>query len=82
MIYYVYILQSAFDGSFYIGFTHDLQGRLFEHNHGSTRYTSHKRPWKLVYKEKYVSKTAAIKREKFLKKQKNHDFYNRLIDSQ
>jgi putative endonuclease len=81
MEYFVYILQSEKDESFYIGYTSDLQRRLDEHNSGKTRYSSKKCPWKIVYYEDFENKTEAIKREKFLKRQKNRQFYQRLIDS-
>ncbi len=55
--------------------------RLEFHNTGKSTYTSKKLPWKLVYFEKFDDKSEAIKREKFLKKQRNKDFYLRLINS-
>jgi putative endonuclease len=79
MPYFVYILQSQVDGSFYIGYTQSLEERVKEHNEGSTRYTKHKRPWILVYFETYDKKGEAIRREIFLKKQKNRQFYQKLI---
>ena len=79
-MYYTYILQSEKDQSFYIGYTSNLEHRLYEHNEGFSRYTKHKRPWKIVYFEKFEEKSEAIKRERFLKKQKNRAFYNRLIN--
>jgi putative endonuclease len=81
MIYWVYILQSLKDESFYIGYTKNLEVRIKEYNEGFTRYTKHKRPWKLVYQEEFNSKTEAIKREYFLKRQKNKEFYQRLINN-
>ncbi len=44
-----------------------------------SKYTSKKIPWKLVYYEKFVTLSEAKKRENFLKKQKNKNFYNRLV---
>ena len=82
MKFIVYILQSEIDASFYIGHIYNLEKRLKEHNSGMTRYTAKKRPWKVVYKEIYNTKTEALKRERFLKKQRNTDFYQSLIDSQ
>ncbi|MFK7947004.1 MAG: GIY-YIG nuclease family protein [Saprospiraceae bacterium] len=79
-MFYTYILQSEKDASFYIGYTSNLEKRLFEHNEGFSRYTKHRRPWKLVYSEVFDDKSSAIKRERFLKKQKNRSFYNRLIN--
>ncbi|RIJ46625.1 GIY-YIG nuclease family protein [Maribellus luteus] len=81
MTYFVYILQSDQDGSYYIGFTSNLEIRLEYHSSGKSRYTSRKMPWKLVYSESYASKSEAMKREKFLKQQRNRTFYEGLIKS-
>ena len=81
MEYFVYILESEIDGTFYIGYTGDLEKRLEFHNSGSSTYTSRKIPWKIVYHEKFTDKTSAIKRERFLKKQRNRVFYKRLIST-
>jgi len=78
--YFVYILQSLTDNSFYIGYTTDIDRRLEEHNSGISLYTSRKIPWRLVYKEEFLSKTDALKRERFLKKQKSASFINQLIN--
>ena len=81
-MFYVYILQSQADSSYYIGYTNNLDARLDRHNSGRTRYTSKKRPWKIVYVEQFDTKTEALKRERFLKKQRNHSFYQSLIAAQ
>jgi putative endonuclease len=81
-MFYVYILQSDIDASFYIGFTANLELRLLQHNNGEATFSRRKKPWKLVYSEQYAIKSEALKREKFLKKQKNKNFYNSLINSQ
>ncbi len=78
-MFFVYIIQSLTDQSFYIGYTSDVKSRIWQHNNGISRYTKKKIPWKLVYTESFQNKSDAIKREKFLKKQKNSEFYNRLI---
>ena len=80
-MYYVYIIQSQLDNSFYIGFSENVDARLREHNVGRTNYTSKKRRWILVYVEEYENKTDALRRELFLKRQKNKSFYQRLIES-
>jgi len=49
MMYYVYILQSLKDDSYYTGFTTNVEFRLKTHNSGSVAYTSTKRPFKLVW---------------------------------
>ena len=79
MKFKVYILQSEKDGTYYIGYTTDLNRWLTEHNSGKSIYTSGKIPWKVVYYEIFPTKTEALKREKFLKKQRNRTFYEKLI---
>jgi len=79
--FFTYIIQSKLDRSFYIGFARNLQERLEFHNSGKSKYTSKKIPWELVYFEEFNNKTEAIKREKFLKKQRNKDFYLSLINN-
>lgn len=66
-MYYVYILQSLKDGSFYIGFTPDLRLRFIKHNKGFVTSTKNKIPWKLIYYEAYLHRKDATGREKFLK---------------
>ena len=70
--FYTYIIQSIEDESFYIGYSSNLEERLRQHNNGFSKYTSKKVPWNLVYYETFDNKSDAIKREKFLKKQKNN----------
>ncbi|MBL7074129.1 GIY-YIG nuclease family protein [candidate division KSB1 bacterium] len=78
-MFYVYLLQSEKDGSFYIGYTSNLELRIKEHNNGKGRYTNKKTPWSLVYVERFAIKSDALRRERFLKRQKNRAFYEKLI---
>ncbi len=68
MPYYVYIIQSEQDGSFYKGYSENPHQRLLQHNHGESRYTSSKIPWVLVCILEFDSKTAALTKERKLKK--------------
>ena len=68
MTYYVYVIESLVDGSFYKGFSENPIRRLDEHNRGESQYTSTKIPWKLVYVEACATKSDALKREKIIKK--------------
>ncbi len=79
-MFYVYILESEKDNSFYIGQTNDLNKRIDFHNQGLSKYTSRKIPWRIVYFEKYNTRTEAIQGELFLKKQRNRTFYLSLIN--
>lgn len=67
-MYYLYILKSSIKNWHYIGITKDLQNRLAEHNSGEVKSTRAYRPFKIVYVEKFSSKTEARKREIFIKK--------------
>ena len=80
-MFYVYLIQSEVDSSSYIGYTSNLELRIKQHNNGESIYSRRKKPWKLVYSEEFENKTFALKRERFLKKQKNKDFYYQLIKS-
>ena len=68
MSFYVYILQSLKDKSYYKGFTENPTLRLQQHNAGESKYTATKIPWKLVYIEELSTKKEALIREKYLKK--------------
>ncbi|MCX6246864.1 MAG: GIY-YIG nuclease family protein [Bacteroidetes bacterium] len=61
--YYVYILKSLRDSSYYIGFSRDVAHRLEEHNQGKSNYTKLKMPWAVVYMEEHKTKAEALKRE-------------------
>lgn len=79
-MYYVYIIENESSNK-YIGYTSNLDLRISYHNKGFNKTTKNKGPWQLKYFEKFENKTEALKREKFLKKQKNREFYDRLIMS-
>jgi len=65
--FYVYLLQSDIDQSWYIGYTNDLDKRISDHNKGKSYYTKRKIPWNLIYYEVSLNKSDAIAREKYLK---------------
>ena len=67
MTFFVYILQSDVDGSFYIGQTQDLIKRLEKHNKGLNRSTKLKRPWKVKFSKIYSTRSEAYKIEQYLK---------------
>jgi len=66
--YFVYILRCA-DGTFYVGSTPDVAERARKHNSGrGAKYTSGRRPVRVVYSEAHESRSAAQKREAAIKK--------------
>ncbi len=64
MPFFVYIIQSEKDHSYYKGYSEDPLKRLVQHNNLESSYTSLKAPWKLVYVERLNSKQEALVREK------------------
>ena len=68
------------DGTFYKGFTTNIERRLEEHNSGESRYTAKKMPWDLVYLQKMTSKKEALIREKQIK-HFNSNYLKQLIEN-
>jgi len=54
----------------YVGYTNNLKKRINLHNSGKGAKFTKGRKWKLIYKEKYNSKSEAISREYYIKKNK------------
>jgi putative endonuclease len=65
---FVYVLECA-DGTYYTGWTTDLERRVAAHNAGqASRYTRIRRPVKLVYWEEQPDRSSAQQRELALKR--------------
>lgn len=65
---YVYIVECA-DGTFYTGWTNNLEKRIAMHSQGTgAKYTKGRGPVKLVYNEVFEDKKDAMKREYEIKK--------------
>ena len=79
MQYFVYILYSEKLDKYYIGSTGDLEDRLRKHNRSRSGFTATGKPWIIVYTEVLGNKTDALLREKQLKKWKNRDRIESLI---
>ena len=60
---FTYILRCA-DGTYYTGWTNNLEKRLAAHNAGvASKYTRSRRPVELVYHECFETKEEAMSRE-------------------
>ena len=81
MKYYVYILKSLIDGTFYIGQTNDLRNRLKRHNQGYIKSTKHKKPFDLCYFEEYNTRAKAMLREFEIKKKFNKNRREKLVET-
>ena len=69
MNFYVYMLKSLGKKPVtYVGYTKDLQNRIRLHNTGKGAKFTRGRKWKLIYKEKHKTKSKAISREYYIKK--------------
>ena len=79
MPYFVYILQSERDGSFYVGHTADLEERINRHNQGRSLYTRGRLPWRLIYQEVFDSRSDAMKREQEIKSKKDRAYLMQLV---
>ncbi|MDC0473065.1 GIY-YIG nuclease family protein [Pelagibacteraceae bacterium] len=72
MSFYVYMLKSKSKKPVtYVGYTNDLKKRIKLHNSGKGAKFTRGRQWKLIYKENFKSKTEAISREYYIKKNRN-----------
>ena len=68
MSYYVYVLKSqGFKPVTYVGYTKNIKNRIILHNSGKGAKFTKGRTWKLIYKEKFKSKSKAISREYYIK---------------
>ncbi len=75
-MYFVYVIESLKDGSFYIGKTSDLDKRLLWHNsrvlnRGTTR---NKKPWQYLYTLELSNSRAAGKIENHIKRMKSRKY--------
>ena len=79
MNYYVYLIVSIIKKKTisYVGYTNNLKKRLKLHNIGKGAKFTRGKKWKLVYYEKYDSKSIAMKNEFILKK--NYKLRNKII---
>jgi len=66
-MYFVYILKSKRDGTYYYGSTADIEKRLREHNSGKMRYTKGHLPYEIHYYEEYETRKEAMNRERYFK---------------
>ncbi|WP_440006910.1 GIY-YIG nuclease family protein [Halomicrococcus sp. SG-WS-1] len=61
--HWVYVVQCS-DGSFYTGYTTDVERRVAEHDAGEgAKYTRGRTPVELVHAERFETRSAAMSRE-------------------
>ena len=76
MCYFVYVIcaNSGSKNITYVGYTNNLKKRLNLHNKGKGAKFTRGRRWKIIYTEKYDTKSEAKSREYYIKK--NRKFRN------
>jgi putative endonuclease len=81
-MYYVYILYNKEIDKYYTGQTKDLASRLKDHNikgHKVKFTKKYEGLWEIKYKEKFDTRSEAVKREKYIKSRKSREFIENLI---
>ncbi|MEK7609229.1 MAG: GIY-YIG nuclease family protein [Patescibacteria group bacterium] len=76
-MYYVYILRSVKDKSYYIGLTINLKNSIAQHNQHHSGYTSTKAPYRLVWYSAFILKEKGLNFEKYLKSSSGFAFRNK-----
>ena len=72
MSFYVYMLKSKSNRPVtYVGYTNNLNKRITLHNTGKGAKFTRGRKWVLIYKEKFNSKSEAISREYYIKRNRS-----------
>jgi putative endonuclease len=79
--WFVYVLQSEIDSTFYVGMSQNISKRLIEHNKGRSKYTSGHLPWKLVYSEEAGTAENARKRERYFKSAAGKKHLHKILDA-
>jgi putative endonuclease len=65
--HYVYVVECS-DGTYYTGYTTDVERRVAEHNEGTAaKYTRGRCPVELRHVERYASQSDAMQREYAIK---------------
>ena len=81
MAFIVYILYTKLSDQYYIGHTSNLDDRLFRHINSGSKFTKKAKDWELAYKEEFITKSDAYKREMEIKNKKSRKFIKMLISA-
>ncbi len=78
-MFYIYILKSLINDSYYVGSCEDVDKRFNLHNKGLVKSTKRYIPWELKYVGGYKTLSEARKREVQIKSWKKRIAIERLI---
>jgi len=70
MYFYVYILKTISKNvnKTYVGYTNNLESRLYKHNNNLGAKSTKGHKWKIIYIKKFISKSDAMSYEYKIKK--------------
>ena len=75
---WVYILQSESSGRYYVSHTNNLGDRIRRHNEGRTTVNKDRGPCRLVHREEFPTRQAAVTRERAIKGRKSRGYIESL----
>ena len=78
---FLYILYSPSISQYYLGISHDPEKRLIYHNSARKGWTQRGRPWQLLFKKEWESRSDAIKWERKLKSLKRRDIIEIIVQN-
>jgi putative endonuclease len=81
MPYFIDILQSESTGRFYIGQTEHLEERIRYHQSSYSKAIRNRGPWRLRHFEEFPTRGDAMKRENYIKRQKDRAFIEKLLSA-
>jgi len=81
MPFYVYILQSESTGRYNVGQTEHLEERVRYHQSNYSKAIKNRGPWKLRHFEEFPTRGDAMKRENFIKQQKDSRFIEKVLSA-
>jgi len=83
MNFYLYILRSETQETYYVGASNDPARRLHFHNTDDRRsHTSRYRPWEIVYQHKFPTKEDALAAERKVKSWKSKKMIRLLTEGE
>ena len=78
MNYWVYVLENE-GNRWYIGQTNNLEKRFERHNSQKVKSTKNRGKWNIIYKEKVLTRSEALRREEYLKSGAGRKFLKEIL---
>jgi len=78
-MFYLYVLRSQKTGGLYVGSTTDVEKRLQRHNRGDAKSTRHGVPWAALHTESFITRSEAVRRERYYKTGRGREEIQRLL---